>query len=378
MKHPSLPSSTPHPSPLPHGERGKSGILDIDLAAIAANWRALQSLHAGAVAGVVKADAYGLGAARIVPALAEAGCRYFFVAHLGEALAIRDLAPNADIAVFNGPHRTDIELYVEHGVLPVLNSLGDLEAWVAAARAANRKLPALLHVDTGMARLGLDRRDLATLAADHSRLDGIDLRYVMTHLVSAEIADAPENAAQALRFSQARAMLPPAPASFANSSGIFLGAAFKSDLARPGAALYGNNPTPGRANPMRPVMALHGRVLQIRDIGPGETVGYNGIWRADRPSRIATVGVGYADGWLRSQSNRGMAFFDGGPVPLVGRVSMDLATYDVTDQPGVEPGSWLQLIGPDAPLELVADAAGTNGYEILTSLGARYERAYRS
>ncbi len=355
-----------------------SGILDIDLGAVAANWRALADRHAGAVAGVVKADAYGLGAARVVPALVEAGCRHFFVAHLSEALAIRHLAPWADIAVFNGPHRAEIGLYVEHGVIPVLNSLGEMEAWAAAAGAANRTLPALLHVDTGMARLGLDRRELAILAADRSRLDGIALRYVMTHLVSAEIADAADNASQASRFADARAVLPPAPGSLANSSGIFLGADFASDLARPGAALYGINPTPGRPNPMRPVVGLRGRVLQIRDIGAGETVGYNGIWRANRPSRIATVGVGYADGWLRSHSNHGTAFFDGGPVPLVGRVSMDLATYDVTDQPGVEPGSWLELIGPNASLERVADAARTNGYEILTSLGSRYERAYRS
>jgi len=258
----------------------------------------------------------------------------------------------------------------------VLNMLGEMAAWAAAARETGRRLPALLHVDTGMARLGLDRRELATLAADHARLDGIELRYVMTHLASAEIADAPENARQAARFAEARASLPPAPGSLANSSGIFLGDAFRSDLARPGAALYGINPTPGRDNPMRPVVTLRGRVLQVRDIGAGEAVGYNGIWRAKRPSRIATVGVGYADGWLRAQSNRGMAFFDGGPVPLVGRVSMDLATYDVTDQPGVEPGAWLELIGPNAPLERVADAAGTNGYEILTSLGARYQRTY--
>jgi len=336
----------------------------------------LRDLHGDAVAGVVKADAYGLGAADIVPALAKAGCRHFFVANLAEALPLRDLAPDADIAVFNGLCEADIGLFVKHRILPVLNTLGEVALWAAAAREAGRRLPALLHVDTGMARLGLDRRELAALAADHARLDGIGLRYVMTHLASAEISDATDNARQAARFAEARASLPPAPGSFANSSGIFLGGGFRSDLARPGAALYGVNPTPGRDNPMRPVVTLRARVLQVRDLGAGEAVGYNGTWRAKRPSRIATVGVGYADGWLRAQSNRGMAFFDGGPVPLVGRVSMDLATYDVTDQPGVEPGACLELIGPNAPLERVAEAAGTNGYEILTSLGARYQRVH--
>ncbi len=353
------------------------GFLDIDLGAIAGNWRRLRQLHRGAVGGVVKADAYGLGAARVVPALAAAGCRHFFVAQLDEALAIRPLVPKAAIAVFNGLHGADIELFVRHGLLPVLNTLGEMAAWSAAGRWAELRLPALLHVDSGMARLGLDRRELATLADDHSLLDGIELRYVMTHLVSAEVAGDPTHREQAARFAAARAVLPPAPASFANSSGIFLGDGFASDLARPGAALYGINPTPGLDNPMLHVAALRGRVLQVRDIAAGEAVGYNATWRATRPSRIATVGVGYADGWPRALSNRGCAFFDAAPVPLVGRVSMDLSTYDVTDHAGIDAGAWLELIGPNATLDRVAEAAGTNGYEILTSLGTRYERVYR-
>jgi len=354
------------------------GFLDIDLAAIAANWRTLRDLHRGDVGGVVKANAYGLGAAEIVPVLADAGCRHFFVAHLAEALDIRDIVPEADIAVFNGLHGGDIELYVEHRIIPVLNTLGEVAAWSAAARWAGRRLPALLHVDTGMSRLGLDRRELAVLAADHSRLDGIELRYVMTHLVAAEAADHAGNRRQAALLAQARAVLPPAPHSLANSSGIFLGDDFASDLARPGAALYGVNPTPGRDNPMRDVVSLRGRVLQVRDIGAGETVGYNATWRAERPSRIATVGVGYADGWHRAHSNRGSAFFDASPAPLVGRVSMDLTTYDVTDHAAIEIGAWLELIGPNATLESAAAAAGTNGYEILASLGARFRRQYHT
>ena len=354
-------------------------VLEIDLPAIVANWRDLSARHpSGPVAGVVKADAYGLGAAVVAPALHAAGCRHFFVAHLSEALAIRPLLPGAMLSVLNGLIPGAADDFIADDIVPALGSLAEIDAWAAAARRTGRALPALLHVDTGMARLGLDPRELAALAQDHARLAGIDLRYVMTHLVSAEIADDPLNAAQAARFAQACAMLPAAPRSLANSSGLFLGADFASDLARPGAALYGINPTPGRPNPMRNAVRLLARVLQVRSIPPGAGVGYNATWVAARESRIATAPVGYADGFPRSLSGRAVAFFDGSPVPLVGRVSMDLATFDVTDHPAIVPGAWLELIGPHEPPDAVAARAGTNGYEILTSLGRRYARVINS
>lgn len=352
--------------------------LEIDLDAVTANWQILRRQHAtGAVAAVVKADAYGLGARSVVPALHVAGCRHFFVASLDEALAIRDLAHGALIAVFNGAPPGSEPDFAAADIAPVLNSLAQIAAWAAQARRLDRPLPAVLHLDTGMSRLGLERRELAALAEQESRLDGIALRYVMTHLVSAELTDDDTNAVQLQCFSDACAMLPAAQRSLANSSGIFLGPRFASDLARPGAALYGINPTPARANPMRTTVRLVARVLQVREIAPGETVGYNAIWRATRPSRIGTVGIGYADGWLRSQSGRGEAHFDGRPVPLVGRVSMDLTTYDLTDRPEIGPGAWLELIGPSMPPDRVAEAAGTNGYEILTSLGSRCARVLK-
>jgi alanine racemase len=227
-----------------------------------------------------------------------------------------------------------------------------------------------------MNRLGLDRHELAALHADPERLAGLDLLYVMTHLVSSEVPEDADNARQAATFAAVGAMMPGVQRSFANSSGIFLGDPFASDLARPGAALYGINPTPGQPNPMRPVARLRTQVLQIRDIAPGDSVGYNATWRATRATRIATTGVGYADGWPRSLSSRGYAIFDGRAVPLVGRVSMDLTTYDVTDFPTITAGSWLDLLGPGMPVDAVAEAAGTNGYEILTRLGPRYTRVY--
>jgi alanine racemase len=238
--------------------------------------------------------------------------------------------------------------------------------------------PAILHIDTGMARLGLDARELAVLRQDHSRLAGIDLHYVMTHLVSAEIADDPENQAQQARFAAACDGLPLAPRSFANSSGIFLGPGTASDLARPGSALYGINPTPGQPNPMRQAVRLRARVLAVRDVPAGAAVGYNATWRAARPSRIATAGIGYADGLHRSVSGRATAFFDDHPVPLVGRVSMDLTTFDVTDFPAIRPGHWLELIGPRQTPDDLAVIAGTNGYEVLTSLARRVQRIYQS
>ena len=228
-----------------------------------------------------------------------------------------------------------------------------------------------------MHRLGLEPREARLLRSDPARLAGIDLRYVMTHLVSSEIADDPLNARQRDRFASLRAGLPVSTLSFGNSSGVFLDDSFGSDLGRPGAALYGINPTPDRPNPMRPVVRLSVRVLSVRDVPAGESVGYNATWRAERPSRVATAGIGYADGMHRRLSNRGRAFFDGQPLPLVGRVSMDLTTYDVTDHPAVRPGAWLEILGPHQSPDDLAILAETNGYEILTSLGRRFARIYR-
>ena len=354
-------------------------ILTVDPAAVVANWRALAARAApGTAAAMVKADAYGLGASVLAPALAEAGCRHFFVATPDEALALRGRLPGAFLAVLGGLWPGAEGDFIAADIVPVLNDLDEIDRWRAAAGNAGRALPALLHVDTGMSRLGLDAAGLARLAADPARLAGIELRYVMTHLLAAEVPDDPANAAQAARFAAACAMLPPAGRSFANSSGLFLGPAFASDLARPGAALWGINPTPGRENPMRPVLRLRARVLAVREIPPGATVGYNATFTAGRAARIATAAIGYADGWRRALSNTGSAGFDGARLALVGRVSMDLTTFDVTEHPGVRPGAWLDLIGPGQDVDAVAAAAGTNGYEILTGLGPRIARRYGS
>jgi len=352
-------------------------VLEVDLGAIADNWRRMRRLHpSGAVAVVLKADAYGLGAEVVGPHLFTGGCRHFFVAHLDEARRLRPLVPGAMLAALNGLWPGDAPAYGEADIAPVLGSLSEVEEWSAYARSVGRILPALLHVDTGMNRLGLSPAEVDALAAEPGRLAGVRLLFVMTHLVSAEAPDDPINALQRCRFADAAARLPPAPRSLANSSGCFLGPEFGSDLARPGAALYGINPTLGRANPMRAAVRLRARILRVRDVPAGACVGYNGVWTAARPSRIATVSVGYADGYPRALTSRATACFDGRAIPLVGRVSMDLSTFDITDAPDAVSGCWIDLIGPGIPVDEVARQAGTSGYEILTQLGARYRRVY--
>jgi alanine racemase len=357
-------------APLALSSTTAPAVLTVDLGAVVANWRALHRLKGVTVAGVVKADGYGLGAGPVARALYEAGCRQFFVAWLQEALAIRALVPEAGIAVLGGLIPGAEGEFVAHGITPVLGTMDEIDRWRRLGQG-----PGILHVDTGMSRLGLTGPEVLALAEEPARLGPAPM-YLMSHLVSSEVPDDPLNRVQLERFNLARLLLPRMPASLANSSGIFLGPDYGFDLVRPGAALYGINPTPGLPNPMRPVARLSVRVLSVREIPAGESVGYNATWVAGRPSRIATAALGYADGFLRSLSGRATAFFDGMPVPLVGRVSMDLTTFDVTDLPKVEPGCWLDVLGPGCSADDLAEAAGTNGYEVLTSLGPRYQRVY--
>jgi alanine racemase len=371
--------------PLAAASRSQDGVragawLSVDLVALRDNYRRLRQRLDGAVcAAVVKADAYGLGAARVAPALAGEGCRQFFVAHLDEALALRPLlAESCEIFVLNGlPPGAEAEAGAA-GVVPVLNSLAQLDAWAALARRQERTLPAVIQVDSGMSRLGLSPAELARLGEAPQRLAGLDLRLVMSHLACADEPAHPANAAQRASFEASRRLLPAAPASLANSSGIFLGPDYHFDLARPGVALYGGNPLPGAANPMRPVVRLEAKVIQVRELPAGAAVGYGYSYRAAAPMRVATISVGYADGWLRSLSNAGQAYFGEVALPLVGRVSMDSVTLDVSALPdaALPPGAVVELLGERQSVDAAAAAAGTIGYEILTSLGHRYHRRY--
>ena len=233
-----------------------------------------------------------------------------------------------------------------------------------------------MHIDTGMARLGLPPRELERLVADPAPLAAFDFRYLLSHLACADEPDHPMNEAQRAAFAGAVAALPRATASLANSSGVFLGPGWQFDLARPGVSIYGVNPQPAGPNPMRPVVGLQAKILQIRDVDTPQTVGYGATHRFAGPTRVATVAAGYADGYLRSLSGRGTAHIGDIAVPVIGRVSMDLTTFDVTRVPEARPGDMVDLIGPHHDVDALAAEAGTIGYEILTSLGRRYRRCY--
>ncbi len=352
------------------------GVLTIDLAALRHNYSAIaRHIAPTRAAAVVKADAYGLGASRVAPAFYDAGCRDFFVAHLGEAIALKPfLQPDATLYVLNGLQPGTEAACARDGILPVLNSLEQIENWGALAARQGRKLPALLQLDTGMSRLGLSASEFERLLENFALLDNIDIKFVISHLAS---GDEPENAANARQLANMTALLvrlPKLPVAFANSGGSFLDKSYHFDLARPGVALYGVGPE----NEVVPVLTLSARVIQVRDIDKGAAVGYGGTYVAEGPMRVATIAVGYADGWFRSLSNKGSAFFGDTRLPIIGRVSMDSITLDVSALPEgtLKLGSLVELIGPHQRLEDVARDCDTIPYEILTALGNRYARVY--
>jgi alanine racemase len=366
----------------PEAEAG--GILAIDLDAIAANWRELAGRAAPArCTAVIKADAYGCGIEPVARALAGAGCSTFFVAHLAEARRARAAAPDAAIYVLNGLLPGTAPAYPEANLRPILCGLDELAEWQAFTAANGWQGGAALHVDTGMNRLGLRPQEAIALAERTNRpLGGVDL--LMSHFACSEEPAHPLNAKQMGIFREIRDLFPEMSASLANSSGIFLGPDAQHDLVRPGVALYGANPTPGHVNPMRPVVYLEGRVIQVREIAAGETVGYSATWTAKRPTRLAVVSIGYADGFLRAASATDAhpgadAIVAGIRCPIAGRVSMDLIALDITGVPAeaVRRGDLVTLLGDDITVDDLAAHAGTIPYEVLTSLGHRYRRVYR-
>ncbi len=356
-------------------------LLEIDLAGIVANWRLLAGrVEPARCAAVVKADAYGLGAPRVSAALAAGGCRLFFVATLDEGIALRGQLPACcEIAVLNGPAPGVAEEFVSHCLVPVLNEPGQIAAWAVASRRHNG-LPAMLHVDTGMARLGLTQREFeAHVTAETSAREEIRWRALISHLACADQPGHPMNDLQRGRFVAARGRLGGVPGSLAASSGIFLGPAYHFDFVRPGAALYGVNPQPGAANPMRQIVRLRGKILQVREVERGEPVGYGAAHVMDQAGRLATVAIGYADGWFRSLSHRSSGRIGGTRLPLLGRVSMDLVVFDVSaiDPMLARPGGFIELLDDYYGVDAAATDAGTIGYEILIALGRRCHRVYR-
>ena len=360
------------------------GVLTIDLDAIVANWRKLEKMAVPAeCAGVIKADAYGCGLAPVARALAGAGCKTFFVATLDEARTARAALPQAAIYVLDGFFQNCGEAYAKINARPVIGDLNELAEWDVFCRRSGWEGGAGIHIDTGMNRLGLTITEAQGIiprinAGDH----GITL--VMSHLACAEALHHPQNAKQLSTFREIASLFSGVPASLANSSGVFLGAQFQFDLVRPGAALYGINPTPEADNPMQGVVDLKARIAQIRSIDKGETVGYGGTWTARRPTRLAIVSAGYADGYFRAGSSndgtRGAEVIVAGKrCPIAGRVSMDLIAVDVTDleKNAARRGHLVTLIGEGITVDELAHHFGTVGYEVLTSLGPRYARVYK-
>lgn len=377
------PKSAPPPEVAVAMSAAEIGVLRVDLAAIAHNWRALADHVAPAECGaVVKADAYGLGIARVLPALSAAGCRTFFVATPREAAEARALHSTARVFVLNGLFPGAADTILAAGAIPCLASLAEIEEWSAHARRIGARLASAIHVDSGLHRLGLPAGEVARLAARPEWLEPLDVVLIMSHLASADDPNDPASAAQQQTFERLREMLPAAPASLAASDGLMLGQPYHFDLVRPGYALYGGQASGGARAPVVPVVSLYARVLQVREVGTRGQVGYSGAWSASRPSRIATIAAGYADGFARTASattdtRGGSVLIHGSLLPIVGRVSMDLITVDVTDCPIlVTRGDIAELIGPALPLETVGAEAGTIGYEVLTRLGRRFERVY--
>lgn len=362
------------------------GLLTVDLAGIQANWRWLAAVARGAeCAGVVKADAYGMGIEPVTKALWAADCRTFFVATLTEGRRVKVVLPAATVYVLDGLMPGTAPLYPTYGLRPVLGSVAEIEEWAAYARSTDMRLPAAVHIDTGMNRLGLTAGEVEALAANPAPFEAFPVSLVMSHLACGDTPSSPMNARQKSLFDALRAKLPPAPASLANSAGILLGGDFRYDLVRAGIALYGGRAVEGRPNPAAKVVRVEARILQVRAAAAGETVGYGAAYTLTRPSRLATIATGYADGFLRSISGPigrppPPAYISGYPAPIVGRVSMDVVTIDVTDIPAAyaQRGAWAELIGRHVQVDDLADSSGTIGYEVLTRLGPRFQRVYLS
>jgi len=374
-RQPPAASEPPTTEPATASGAAPAARLTIDLGALAHNYQALVELAAPSeVAAVVKADAYGLGLGPVAGRLAAVGCRSFFVATLDEGVRLRRLLPDARVFALQGVGSA-VAACREARLVPVLNSLAEIAEWVGHGGGA----PAALQLDTGMTRSGLDAHDVARLVAAPELLQGLKPELLLTQLACADDVLHTMNAEQLACFERLRAQLPPMPTSIGNSAGLLLGAEYRGDVVRPGIALYGGRPFLSGVNPMRPVVRLEARVMQIRELTADAWVGYGATFRARAPARIATLGAGYADGYPRALGGKGFAAVAGRRVPVVGRVSMDLTTIDITelDADALAVGDYVDLLGGGVPLEDAAVLAGTISYELLTGLAPRLARRWR-
>lgn len=351
--------------------------LYISLKNLKSNYSLIQKkLGKAEAAAVVKANAYGLGVKEAALALKKAGSKSFFVATLDEALELREILDKENIYVFHGIRQGQENDFKQFNLIPVLNTEEEIMRWQVFAGLHARALPAIIHVDTGMNRLGVKEDSLRKIS--EKTTPALDIKYIMSHLISADEKDAGKSKEQLKVFNRARKYFPNTPCSLANSSGIFRAKCYHFQMARPGCALYGVNPTPEKQNPVKPVVRLAARIIDIHNAKKAETVGYGGDFKAKKPVKVATIPVGYSDGYLRSFSNNSVVEIAGRKANVIGRVSMDLITIDVSDIPDnkVYVGAEVELINNNITVDVLAKKAGTIGYEILTSLGHRYKRVY--
>jgi alanine racemase len=368
---------------LTSGTARTGGVLSIDLKALQQNYLTVKSRVEPAECGAsVKADAYGIGLEPAAKALWAAGCRTFFVALPEEGRKLRGILEHANIYVLGGLFSGEAAFYTEHSLRPALGEASEVEEWARWCREQGKRYPAAVHIESGINRLGLEAPKLKELAGAPEIFSLFDLTLVLSHLARADEPEDDFNRQQLERFEALRRLLPRAPASLANSPGAFLPRTYHFDLVRPGIALYGGNPFHDRPNPFKPVALLAGRILQLKRLKEGDSVGYGGNFRAARASLIGVVAAGYADGYPRAcsfQAGRAPALVwaKGHFAPVVGRVSMDMMTVDMTDIPvQLKRGDMVELMGTHVTVDDLASWAGTLPYEILTRLGSRYARLY--
>lgn len=353
----------------------ENAILTVDLAALRANYRLLADRASPArCAAAVKANAYGLGVEAVVPALGGEACDCFFVATFEEGVQVKTLAPDAEVYVLEGPKSADLSSFSVEGLIPVINTVDALRDIV------EMPLPFALHIDTGINRLGITVAEIEQFLTDEpSFFDALPLKLVMSHLAAAGDPQNEMNTRQLNEFNRVRALLPSAPASLANSGGTLLGASYHHHMVRPGIGLYGGAPGDAFKDIFEPVVRLEARIVQIKTIKAKGSVGYDGAWTAKVDSIIATLAIGYADGYVTSFFESGKVLIGGELAPIVGKISMDLTTVDITHlgSDKAEVGDYATLIGDGLSLDTVAKNGNMHAYQLLTSLGARVVRKYK-
>ncbi len=355
--------------------------LNVDLSKIQKNYKTYQEQVAPAkTSTVLKADAYGLGVGKIFLALLEVDCQDFFVATLGEGIFLRNLSKKGNIYILNGIKYDEIEAFAECNLVPVLNDLAQINIWNDFAKKQNQKFSAILHIETGLNRQAISFLEVKKIAKTTRKiLSNIDVLYVIGHLACANQIDNVRNKEQLNRFKEIIKLLPNYKYSLVNSSGIFLGKEYHFDLVRPGAGLFGINPTPYfKANPMEQVFNLMSKVIHIKKIEEDGMVGYGNICPVAKNMVLATVPIGYADGYLRSLSNKSYVYIKNKSVPVLGYVSMDMIMIDISSfkKNEIKIGDEVEIIGENVKLSQLASRAETISYEIIASLGHRCRRNY--